>query len=294
MESRRYTEDEVLEILEGLLPVLEYLHGMSPPIIHRDLKPSNVMRREGDGELVLIDFGTVRDALKDRKAGGSTIAGTHGFMAPEQYEGRATPATDLYGLGALAIALLTRKDPAGLMKHGLRLEWADQVDISGPFAQLLEQLLSLDPEERPTASEVLRRVRAIRAGEILAPPKQVFEPRPTVRVRPASWGKLAIVISAIVPVLIWAMLFSASPASHPERHQVRPYASYGDYGPEEDILAWCEHGFARACWRWGQILEGRGRRPDARSYYQRACDRGHSGGCAALKSFELEAPSQRR
>lgn len=65
LEERRYDEAEVLDVLRGLLPILVYLHGRSPPVMHRDIKPRNVMRRP-DGELVLLDFGAVRDATDRR------------------------------------------------------------------------------------------------------------------------------------------------------------------------------------------------------------------------------------
>ena len=110
METRRYSEPEVLGVVEELLEILRYLHGRSPPVVHRDVKPANVMRRP-DGSLCLIDFGAVRDALKG-DLGGSTVAGTFGYMAPEQFAGDASPASDLYGVGALAVALLAPRPHA--------------------------------------------------------------------------------------------------------------------------------------------------------------------------------------
>ena len=114
MEHKRYREGEVLDILEALLHILRDLHSLSPPVVHRDIKPTNVMRRD-DGSLVLIDFGAVKDVLNKTRRGGPSVAGTIGFMAPEQLTGHAEPATDLFGAGALAVALLSRRDPADLL-----------------------------------------------------------------------------------------------------------------------------------------------------------------------------------
>ena len=59
LEERRFTEEEVVQILDELKTVLDYLHGLSPPVVHRDIKPANVIRCD-DGRLVLVGLaGTV-------------------------------------------------------------------------------------------------------------------------------------------------------------------------------------------------------------------------------------------
>src|SRR6185295_6373321 len=99
--------------------VLDYLHGRVPPVIHRDIKPSNVIRRP-DGSFALVDFGSVRDSLKPE--GGSTVVGTFGYMAPEQFQGRALPASDVYGVGATLIALVSGLEPEDLPHRGLAVD----------------------------------------------------------------------------------------------------------------------------------------------------------------------------
>ena len=64
LTTHRYSQVEVLDILEELLDALCYLHERSPPVVHRDIKPDNVIRRP-DGRLTLIDFGSVQDTLAD-------------------------------------------------------------------------------------------------------------------------------------------------------------------------------------------------------------------------------------
>ncbi|MES2644703.1 MAG: serine/threonine-protein kinase [Myxococcota bacterium] len=174
MEGRRYDEGAVLDVLLGLLPILVYLHGLSPPVIHRDLKPRNVMRR-ADGQLVLLDFGAVRDALVDSELGGSTVAGTFGYMAPEQFRGDATAASDLYGLGALAIALLTRREPNTLVDTTGHVRWKAHVEVSPGLSALLDRLLDREMDRRPrSAGVVLEEVRRLRAM-----PKTAATPEPT-------------------------------------------------------------------------------------------------------------------
>ena len=168
LAHKRYDEAAVIDVMEALLDVLTYLHGLSPPVIHRDIKPGNVMRR-ANGSLALIDFGSVRDAVRDPALGGSTVAGTFGFMAPEQFRGDADARTDLYALGALAVALLSRKDPGGLQGYDGRLQWEDEVAISPGLKALLTDLLRPDPAERPSSAAAVRqRLAAVRAGELPA------------------------------------------------------------------------------------------------------------------------------
>ena len=164
MEGHRYEEREVLDILIGVLPVLNYLHRLSPPVIHRDVKPRNIMRR-ADGSLVLLDFGAVRDAVTDRDLGGSTVAGTFGYMAPEQFRGDAEPGTDIYALGALAVALLTRKEPHTLADPSGVLVWAHHARVSASVARLLGKMLERDLRRRPSdAAMLLEEVRRVRAA----------------------------------------------------------------------------------------------------------------------------------
>lgn len=169
VEGHRYREEEVLAILRELLGILDGLHRLSPPVVHRDVKPANVIRRHGGG-LVLVDFGSVKDAVRDSTAGGPTVAGTVGYMAPEQMLGQARPASDLYGAGALAVALLSRRSPGDLIDDRGDLAWEDHVVVSGPTAALLRSLLARQPDRRPaTARDAMERVdgalRALEAEE---------------------------------------------------------------------------------------------------------------------------------
>jgi hypothetical protein len=196
LEGHRYGEAEVLAIIDELLDVLAYLHGRSPPVIHRDLKPSNVIRREADGRLVLVDFGAARDAV--REGGGSTIAGTFGYMAPEQFRGEATPATDLYGLGALAVGLLARRDPAAMLTDDHRLAWRPHLRVGPRTQELLDLLLALDPTLRPPhalaaarlvrlAADAVAGMAALTAAPAPPPPAALLPPpAPAAVPAPAS------------------------------------------------------------------------------------------------------------
>jgi hypothetical protein len=141
------SERDVGRLLHDAAEVLDYLHGRSPPVIHRDLKPGNVLRRP-DGSFAFVDFGAVRDKL--RPEGGSTVVGTFGYMAPEQFQGRALPGSDVYAIGATAMAMLTGKEPEALPHRGLGIDVraALRGRASDRLVAILEKMLDPDPDRR--------------------------------------------------------------------------------------------------------------------------------------------------
>ena len=153
--KRAMSAAEVGRMLEDISEALRYLHARAPVVVHRDIKPGNVIRRP-DGSFALVDFGAVRDRLKP--TGGSTVVGTFGYMAPEQFQGRAAPASDVYGLGATAITMLTGTDPEELPHEGLGIdvERALPRGTPKPLARALSAMLVADPDQRvSSADEVL-------------------------------------------------------------------------------------------------------------------------------------------
>ncbi len=148
------SQTDVMRFLHDAADALAYLHGRAPPVIHRDIKPGNVIRRT-DGSFALVDFGAVRDSL--RPEGGSTVVGTFGYMAPEQLQGRALPATDVYAVGATALAMLTGREPEDLPHRGLAVDvsasLAGTVDVD--LVRALSAMLAPDPDQRASDLRVV-------------------------------------------------------------------------------------------------------------------------------------------
>ncbi|MEA5449390.1 serine/threonine-protein kinase [Leptolyngbya sp. CCNP1308] len=149
----RVDEAEARRIATEVLKVLVYLHGLNPPVIHRDLKPQNLIRRD-DGHIYLVDFGAVQTVYRDSLRQGSTVVGTYGYMAPEQFRGQAVPATDLYSLGATLLFLLTHQSPADLPQERLRIDFRPYVAVSPAFADWLEPLIDPLVEDRFASARV--------------------------------------------------------------------------------------------------------------------------------------------
>ncbi|HLK38866.1 MAG TPA: serine/threonine-protein kinase [Polyangiaceae bacterium] len=145
----KMTDADVMRLLRDADRALAYLHGRSPPVFHRDLKPSNVIRRP-DGSFAFVDFGAVRERL--RPQGGSTVVGTFGYMAPEQFQGRAGPGSDVYAIGATAMAILTGSEPEELPHRGLAIDVDSALGgrSHGGLRDVLRRMLEVDPDARPT------------------------------------------------------------------------------------------------------------------------------------------------
>jgi eukaryotic-like serine/threonine-protein kinase len=133
------------------------LHGIGK--LHRDLKPSNVLVT-GEGRTVVLDFGLVED-FGGRGEPRAEVAGTPGYMAPEQEAGeRMTPAGDWYGLGAMLFEALTGIRPRSARQVRNLCETMDPTGLPAELWSLCRDLLRSDPAARPLGPEIVDRLRA--------------------------------------------------------------------------------------------------------------------------------------
>lgn len=140
--GRSFNEEEVKQLAIALLEILQYLHSQHPPVIHRDIKPSNILltNRSGNnvGDIYLVDFGSVQTIVRTNST--MTVVGSYGYMPPEQFSGKATPASDLYGLGATLIYLVTGQHPADLPQQDLVIQFEQVANISPHFSSWLKKM----------------------------------------------------------------------------------------------------------------------------------------------------------
>lgn len=155
-----------------ILDILKIIHENN--LFHRDIKPSNIMLRP-NGQLVLIDFGTVREITSTylAKVGGSEryITGiiSPGYTPQEQAIGKAVPQSDFFALGRTFVHLLTEKHPIDLpedTKTG-ELIWQQKApQISPALAELIDEMMAPFPGKRPASAQmILQRLERLKQNQ---------------------------------------------------------------------------------------------------------------------------------
>lgn len=163
----------VLALAAGLAEGLAAIHAAG--IVHRDLKPSNVLLAE-DGPRI-IDFGISQAAEATMLTGTGLVFGSPAFMSPEQAQGhRVGPASDVFSLGAVLTFAATGRGPFGTassvtLLYRVVFTPADTTGLPAGLRPLVERCLAKDPEQRPSAEELLAGLDAARpeSGWLPAP-----------------------------------------------------------------------------------------------------------------------------
>ena len=166
-------QERALAWLKSLVEVLGVVHQKK--YLHRDIKPSNIMLAP-NSRLVLIDFGTARDVTSTYLASISqgrsmTAVVSSGYTAPEQANGKAVEQSDFFALARTFIQLLTGKHPLDMYDPDRdSLNWrAYAPGVTPAFADLLDQMMSRKPTDRPpSAAALLQQIQTIE--KVVKPP----------------------------------------------------------------------------------------------------------------------------
>ncbi|WP_392534327.1 bifunctional serine/threonine-protein kinase/ABC transporter substrate-binding protein [Nostoc sp. C117] len=120
--------EKAIAYLKQIVEILDRVHAQG--YFHRDIKPANIMVKP-DGQLVLIDFGAVRDLAQTyvQEENENTIVGTVGYSPPEQMKGKVVKQSDFFALGRTFVHLLTGKPPFNIEENHQtgKLIWRDKV-----------------------------------------------------------------------------------------------------------------------------------------------------------------------
>lgn len=192
------SENEVIDLLRQILEVLSFIHQQN--IIHRDIKPSNLIRRLSDRQIILIDFGAVKQIISQNNNITIPIH-TQGYAPPEQLRGQPKLSSDLYALGVVAIQALTGLSAEQIPQDPdtLELIWQDQVKISVGLKNILEKMVYDDFKHRyPSAKEALEALQKIQSpNPSLSPTIPILSPSPSVKKT-----KLPLILMTVISSLI--------------------------------------------------------------------------------------------
>lgn len=164
-----FSPEQIQQIASSVLDILVYLQNQPSMIIHRDIKPENILV-DHQLKAYLIDFGFSRIGSGD-VSGSSVFKGTPGFIPPEQLW-QPTKGTDLYGLGATLLCLLTHTPSTQIHKltdsnDPYKFKFARALPtLSQDFIYWLHKMVEPNQKERfqnaQTALEALQSLRGLR------------------------------------------------------------------------------------------------------------------------------------
>ena len=162
-------------ISSGIASGLYAAHAQN--IMHRDIKPENVIVTDDDGQAKILDFGLARRVsiqADQQLTVGEVALGTIPYMSPEQVEGKElTCATDIFSFGSVLYEMLTGTHP---FRASTAFQTMNRVTQANPtriasitdnvpndLIGLVSSMLSVQPERRPKASEIVNRLEALQS-----------------------------------------------------------------------------------------------------------------------------------
>jgi serine/threonine protein kinase len=165
-----------VSIGEQLAEALAHAHELD--IVHRDVKPANVILDTDPTHVRLADFGIARFGDATRMTATGYCVGTAAYLAPEQLEGQAGPATDIYALALVMLECVTgtRCYPGTLAETtAARLHRAPLVPADLPrwLRHTLRAMTARDPRQRPPATAVAEALRHRSVDAVLAPTVEI-------------------------------------------------------------------------------------------------------------------------
>lgn len=164
IKRKTFTESDAAELMNNLLSCINYCHKQN--LVHRDLKPENILLEESMemDDLKVIDFG-LAESFHDGETLKESV-GTIYYMAPEVLEKKYGSKVDIWSCGVICFILLSGYPPfdgetdedieEAILNGGFQFKGSVWDAVSDDAADFIQDLLSYEPNNRPTAEQALQ------------------------------------------------------------------------------------------------------------------------------------------
>ena len=202
LPQRSLSSAEVDQMLPPTVEALSFLHQSG--FVHGDIKPANVMAV--DDQLKIS-----ADSL--RKPGERNKRAATAYDAPEGSATGDSPATDIWSLGAMLVAVFTQHEPD--LKVGRSGQTVVPGSIPEPYQRIAKRALCLEPQQRGSLDDVLSDLNIKHA----ALPKPIDQPRPDKSPR---WWLVPVIAAVLLLAVIVIRKWTAQPPPAPPVSESRP------------------------------------------------------------------------
>lgn len=219
-----FDEATVVRWADQIADVLDYLHERR--LIYRDVKPSNIMIERANGNVKVVDFGIAKLFQPNERG---TLIGTPGYSPPEQYQGQATPQSDVFALGATLHHLLTGRDPRDEPPFSFPPVRQLAPNVSAQTERAIMRALEMELDKRwPSAASF----RAALPTELGKRPARKTAPQPTVALD-------AGVMAAQVAPVLQPQRAAQPPATQPApKNKKKPKSAPASAKPQAPFRWW--------------------------------------------------------
>ncbi|OHT02630.1 CBL-interacting serine/threonine-protein kinase 9 [Tritrichomonas foetus] len=158
IDKKFLSESEAKVMFKQIISGLNYIHSIGA--MHRDLKPENILL-DSTGMAKISDFGFARFAPSNNLV--KTPCGTTSYASPECIAGKPYDGikSDMWSIGVILFAMITgqlpwtEKNHAGLHQQIMKGEYKVPEYVSPKLKELIESLMNIDPDKRPTTQDLL-------------------------------------------------------------------------------------------------------------------------------------------
>lgn len=199
-DGKPWSQGRAATLIRDILEVLAFVHQQQ--VIHRDLKPSNLIRRRSDNQIVLIDFGAVKQVSSqnfDPETGLTNLTisiGTQGYMPNEQLAGKPRFSSDVYAAGILGIQALTGLHPKHFGEDSIgEIDWHEYAPQLHPeLIQIIDCMVRYDFRERYVdAAEAFAALEQLPVSvfeDMTEPPETIVQAVSRIRNQASGAGKV--------------------------------------------------------------------------------------------------------